>query len=61
MKEYKNEILNIIENASINCGSMKDIAAQIKKSCELFYGKNWHCIVGKNFASDASYSKSLLN
>lgn len=58
MNECKEEVLKIVNKAFIRCSGIKEIAGQIKKDCELVYGKTWHCIIGKNFASDVSHGKS---
>ena len=52
-------ILRIITSALRNGknDSLRAIAGQIKKSCDLQFGKYWHCIIGKNFGSDISHGK----
>jgi len=37
------------------------ISEHIKKKFDEIYGPNWHCVVGKNFASYVSYeSKNYI-
>ena len=53
-----------IINSALHNGkneSLRAIASQIKKSCDLEFGKYWHCIIGKNFGSDISHGKFVNN
>lgn len=37
--------------------SIKLVTGHIKKSCDLEFGKYWHCIIGKSFGSNVSHGK----
>eukprot|EP00921_Rhytidocystis_pertsovi_P009259 GHVQ01014894.1.p2 GENE.GHVQ01014894.1~~GHVQ01014894.1.p2 ORF type:complete len:127 (+),score=19.42 GHVQ01014894.1:266-646(+) len=59
--ELKSEAMQQASIAAQNFDMEKDISRQIKTYFDAKYSSNWHCVVGKNFASYATYeSKNFL-
>ena len=53
--DMKDNVERQVNNAVDNCETEKDISMSIKKFFDSNYGPNWHCCVGKHFASYVTY------
>ena len=53
--EMKDNVEKQVNKAVDNMDTEKDISMFIKKFFDNNYGPNWHCCVGKNFASNVTY------
>ena len=53
--EMKNNVETRVNLAMDKMETEKDISESIKKFFDNTYGPNWHCCVGKQFASYVTY------
>lgn len=53
-------IINLAFDTKFSSGSLKLVTEKIKKSCDLEFGRFWHCIIGKTFGSNVSYGKFIV-
>ena len=49
------KIINLAFDTRFSSGSLKLVTEQIKKFCDLEFGRFWHCIIGKTFSSNVSH------
>ena len=54
-QELKEEVETQINKALDKFSAEKDISSYLKKHFDSKHGPNWHCCVGKHFASYVSY------
>ena len=54
-KDMKNNVESLVNKAMDSKETEKDISEFIKKFFDFTYGPNWHCCVGKHFASYVTY------
>ena len=54
--DMKKDVEIQVNQALDKCVEEKDIAASIKNHFDKKYAPNWHCVVGKSFASYVTYS-----
>ena len=55
-EEMKKDVETVVNKALDEKETEKDIATYIKMFFDKKYGPNWHCVVGKSFASYVTYS-----
>ena len=55
-EEMKKDVEMVVNKALDEKETEKDIATFIKAFFDKKYGPNWHCVVGKSFASYVTYS-----
>ena len=55
-EDMKKDVVAQVNAALDKCVEEKDIAAYIKSHFDKKYAPNWHCVVGKSFASYVTYS-----
>ncbi len=57
-EEMKKDVEQVVNQALDDKRDLeeKDIAAKIKAHFDMRYAPNWHCVVGKSFASYVTYS-----
>ena len=55
-EDMKKDVEMQVNLALDKCVEEKDIAANIKGFFDKKYAPNWHCVVGKSFASYVTYS-----
>uniref|UniRef100_A0A2K6QKV7 Dynein light chain n=1 Tax=Rhinopithecus roxellana TaxID=61622 RepID=A0A2K6QKV7_RHIRO len=49
------DMLEEMQQDSVECATQKDIAAHIKKEFDKKYNPTWYCLVGRNFGSYVTY------
>ena len=54
--EMKTDVESVVNQSLDKFVEEKDIAANIKAYFDKKYAPNWHCVVGKSFASYVTYS-----
>ena len=55
-EKMKNDVESLVNKAMDQKGDTeRDISEFIKKFFDFTYGPNWHCCVGKHFASYVTY------
>jgi len=55
-EDMKKDVEQVVNKALDEKETEKDIAAFIKAYFDKKYAPNWHCVVGKSFASYVTYS-----
>ncbi len=53
--DMRNNVESLVNKAMDSKETEKDISEFIKKFFDFTYGPNWHCCVGKHFASYVTY------
>ncbi|KAA3680300.1 dynein light chain LC8-type [Paragonimus westermani] len=48
-KDMENNALNSFKDACQTLRESKKLASHMKKHFDSFYGRNWQCIVGRDF------------
>ena len=54
-QDMKNDVEKQVNNAIDKCESEHERSKYIKHFFDMTYGPNWHCCVGKHFASYVTY------
>ena len=54
-EDMKKNVENLVNKAMDSKETEKEISEFIKKFFDFTYGPNWHCCVGKHFASYVTY------